>query len=173
MENQGEKEWYVVQSKPRQEALARDSLAALGLEVYLPLYLKDEKRHRVKVKILSPLFAGYLFARFDTDTHYRAVRYARGVKTLLGQGHRLLSIPDSRIRDIREREKDGVVSLQKKTRPFNSGDPIRIDEGDFDGWRGIFVEELSDQERAVILLTSLSYSSRMVVPKNILIHDRS
>ena len=160
-----------MQSKPRQEQVARDSLAALDIEIYLPLYMKEEKRHRVKVELLSPLFSSYLFARFSADESYQSVRYARGVKSLLGRGNQLLTISDERIRDIMAREINGVVILQKRETLFQSGDPIKIDEGDFDGWQGIFLEELTDHERAVVLLTSIRYSSRMVVPKKILIHD--
>lgn len=161
--------WFIIHTKPRQEWTAERSLRSLGIPVYLPLYYARIKRNKTKVPRLSPLFKGYLFARFPIDSMLHKVRYCRGVKAVLGGREGLWTIDNGLIQSIREREADGVVVLQKRPQQFSPGDPIRIDEGDFDGWEGVFYEELPDNERAVIMLTNVHFSSKLIVPKEYLV----
>jgi len=161
--------WFIIHTRPRQEGIAERSLQSLNIKVYLPLYYDRIKRNKTKIPRLSPLFKGYLFAQFAADSLYHKVRYCRGVKTVLGGRHGLWTIDDVLIRSIREREKDGVVELKKRVQQFSPGDAIRVDEGDFDGWEGVFCEELPDRERAVILLTNVHFSSKLIVPKDYLV----
>lgn len=161
--------WFVIQTRPKQEFVAERNLKFLGAETYLPLYYARVKVNKEKVPQLSPLFKGYIFARFSVNSLYHKVRYCRGVKNVLGGDNGLWTIDDDRIRSIRNRERDGVVVLQKKAPVFSPGDSIRIDEGDFDGWEGVFCEELPDRERAMILLTNVRFSSKLIVPKRFLV----
>ena len=87
---------------------------------------------------------------------------------VLGNNEYLWTIGSDRIEDIKSREKDGVVILKKRKEIFSKGDKITIDEGDFEGWEGIFYEELPDRERAIIMLTNVKFSSRLIVPKKYL-----
>lgn len=160
--------WFVLSAKPKQEAVAEKHLHEQGVEVYLPLYRRRVKVKKDKLEVISPLFPGYLFARFDLAACYSQVRYTRGVKAILGSGDRVWTIADDKIAAIRARETDGLVQLRPKETEFHPGDPIRIDQGAFDGWEGVFQEELPDQQRALILLTNLHYSSTMIVLKSYL-----
>src|SRR2546427_8907729 len=69
--------WYTVNTKSQHERVAELSLQQLGVETFYP-QLKQRKviRRRAETRI-GPLFPSYLFARFQLDTHYRAVTYAR------------------------------------------------------------------------------------------------
>lgn len=169
MERERENQWFIVHTRPRQEAVAERSLLSLHIRVYLPLYYARIKRNKTKIPRLSPLFKGYLFAQFPMESLFHKVRYCRGVKTVLGGKQGLWTIDDALIQSIREREKDGVVELKKRPLRFSRGDAIRVDEGDFDGWEGVFYEELPDNERAVILLTNVHFSSKLIVPKSYLV----
>ena len=172
MERQREDPWFVIHTRPRQESVAERSLRSLNIPVYLPLYYARIKRNKTKIPRLVPLFKGYLFARFPVESLFHKVRYCRGVKTVLGGKHGLWTIDDVLIQSIRQREKDGVVELIKRPHRFSRGDVIRVDEGDFDGWEGVFYEELPDNERAVILLTNVHFSSKLIVPKSYLVADK-
>jgi transcriptional antiterminator RfaH len=161
--------WFIISTKPKQEFLAEKSLKSLGANVYLPLYQKKIKKNKEKKEVISPLFSGYLFAQFSVIELYHKVRYTRGVKSVLGNNEGLWTINDKKIEDIRLREdNDGIVTLVRREEKFKSGDRILIDEGDFDGWEGIFFEELPDNERAVIMLTNVSYTSKLIVLKKYL-----
>ncbi|MCJ7524729.1 MAG: hypothetical protein MUP71_05830, partial [Candidatus Aminicenantes bacterium] len=76
---------------------------------------------------------------------------------------------DEKIRDIKSRENNGLVVLRKREESFSKGDKILIDEGDFEGWEGIFQEELPDRERAIIMLTNVKFSSKLILPKKYLV----
>lgn len=161
--------WFIISTKPKQEFVAERSLKSLGATVYLPLYQKRVKKNKEKQSVISPLFSGYLFAKFSVLELYHKVRYTRGVKSVLGNNEGLWTINNKRIEDIRLRENnEGIVTLIKREEKFKSGDRIMIDEGDFDGWEGIFYEELPDNERAVIMLTNVSYTSKLIVLKKYL-----
>jgi len=162
--------WFVISTKPKQEFIAEQALKSLGANVYLPLYFKKVKKEKEKVDVLCPLFSGYLFAQFPITEMYHKVRFTRGVKSVLGNSECLWTINNEKIEDIRGREDNGIVKMKKKDDAFKSGDRILIDEGDFDGWEGVFFEDLPDNERAIIMLTSVSYSSKLIVLKKYLRH---
>jgi transcriptional antiterminator RfaH len=161
-------DWFIIQSKPKQEFDAEKNLRSLAIPVYLPLYAKKIKKNRVKVERVTPLFSGYLFARFDVRESYQKVRYTRGVKTVLGRNEYLWTISDEKIQDIKSRESNGLVVLRRREESFRRGDRILIDEGDFEGWEGIFQEELPDRQRAIIMLTNVQFSSTLILPKKYL-----
>lgn len=161
--------WFIISTKPKQEFVAEQSLRSLGARTYLPLYQKRVKKNKEKRSVISPLFSGYLFAQFSVMELYHKVRYTRGVKSVLGNSQGLWTITDKKIENIRHREdSQGIVTLTRREEKFNSGDRIMIDEGDFDGWEGIFYEELPDSERAIIMLTNVSYTSKLIVLKKYL-----
>ncbi|MCU0275952.1 MAG: hypothetical protein MUF02_03690 [Acidobacteria bacterium] len=165
-------DWFIVNSKPKQEFDAEKNLRPLGIDVYLPVYNKKVKKDRVRVDRIAPLFSGYLFARFDIQEFYQKVRYTRGVKSLLGCNEYLWTLADDKVQDIKSRENGGVVVLRRREDHFHQGDRILIDEGDFEGWEGIFQEELPDRERAMILLTNVRFSSKLILPKKYLVVQR-
>jgi len=160
--------WFIISTKPKQEFIAEKSLRALGATVYLPLYNKKIKKNKEKIEIISPLFSGYLFAQFSVIELYHKVRYTRGVKCVLGNNECLWTITDEKIEDIKQREDNGIVTLRRREDKFHCGDRILIDEGDFDGWEGVFYEELPDNQRAIIMLTNVSYTSKLIVLKKYL-----
>jgi hypothetical protein len=90
----------------------------------------------------------------------------------LGSNECLWTIDGNRIESIKSREHNGIVQLKRKEERFKKGDRILIDEGEFDGWEGIFYEELPDRERAIILLTNVKFSSKLIIPKKYLIANK-
>jgi len=162
------REWFIINCKPKQEFVVEKNLKAQNITVYLPVYAKKVKRLREKKVISAPLFTGYLFAQFDIQDSYQNVRYTKGVKSVLGNNEYLWTIADEKIADIKSREENGVVVLHRKEEHFQKGDKILIEEGAFEGWEGIFQEELQDRQRVIILLTNVTYSSKMIVEKKFL-----
>jgi transcriptional antiterminator RfaH len=172
MKNHPQIDWYIVNTKPKQEFHAEKNLKTQGITAYLPVYRKKIKKNREKIEVLTPLFSGYLFARFNIQEFYHRVRYTRGVKTILGNDEYLWSIDNEKIEDIKSREDNGIVVLTRREEFFRKGDRIVIDEGAFEGWEGIFQEELPDRERAIIMLTNIRYTSTLILPKKYLTMNR-
>src|SRR5882672_2528902 len=79
--------WYVVQTKPRQEAIARDNLSRQGFCCMLPLLKVERIRGGRRVWAEEPLFARYLFMTpSGKQSQWGAVRSTRGVSRLVQFG---------------------------------------------------------------------------------------
>ena len=172
MKDNGSSEWCIIQSKPKQEFSAEKKLKMLNINVYLPVYMKKIKKNKIKIDRIAPLFSGYLFAQFEIHDFYQKVKYTKGVKSILGYNEYLWTIADEKIQDIKSRENNGIVLLRKREELFRKGDRILVDEGAFEGWTGIFQEELTDRERAIILLTNVKFSNKLILAKKYLVIDR-
>ena len=154
--------WYTVNTKSQHERVAELSLQKLGVETFYP-QLKQRKviRRRAETRI-GPLFPRYLFARFQLDTHYRAVAYASGVRNIVTFGTLPATVEDEIIEGIRARLHDGYLTVPAPS--FMPGDIIRIQTGPLQGLEAVFVREMSDHERVVLLLRTLTYQARVVLP---------
>ena len=153
--------WFAVHTQPHQENLSELNLRRLGIETFLPR-LKQRKIVRRAVRtVVAPLFPGYLFARFDLDTDYRAVNYAHGVRRIVSFGSVPAKVDDSFIESIKARLQEDGAALQEHS--FVPGQSVRIQGGAFQGLEAVFERELSDRQRAMVLLQMLSGQARMIV----------
>jgi transcriptional antiterminator RfaH len=150
--------WFVINTKPRRESRVEAILSEAGFKVYNPVIMP--------AKMLRPLFPGYSFVFFDFPSQFRLVRYARGVKSILGVREEPTPVPDELVQEIKSRETDGVVVLQETRVVPEVGDEIEVVDGPLKGIRGIFNKELKDHERVAILLSYVSYQARLTISKS-------
>lgn len=147
--------WFVIQTKPKKEAEAESYLSTKGVEIFNPLIETFALRNGRMNKELKPLFPGYLFGKFDLDQNYPLVRWARGVKKILGFGEYPTSISEEVVEIIKERTNaEGIVRIKHHFKP---NDLIRIKTGPLRDLLGIFERWVSDSERARILLNLIGY----------------
>ena len=154
--------WYAVNTKTHQESIAELNLQRLGVETFCPQLKQDKVIRRRRQTVISPLFPGYLFARFNLGTHYRAVKYAQAVRKVVSLGSAPEAVDEEIIESIKSRARDGFVTVQPSS--FTPGQVVRIQEGPLQGLEAVFEMEMSDHQRVVILLRTLSYQARVVVP---------
>jgi transcription elongation factor/antiterminator RfaH len=156
--------WYVIQTKPSQEDLASFNLSGLGLEILNPK-LKEEKRVWGCVKpIIKPLFAGYIFAKFNAVKYFHTIQYTRGVKQVLHFGMTLFPVEEEIIQSIKNRlNSDGFVEQPKKH--LKPGSTVSISEGPLSGFNGVFERETSDKKRVVILLDMMGVRAQVEMEK--------
>ncbi len=159
--------WYALHAKASQEDLAAFNLGRLQLEVLNPK-LREEKMVWGRTKaVVKPLFPGYLFARFNPGKYLHLIQYARGVRQVLRCGASLLPVDEEIINSIRQRiGADGLVALQRE--PMVAGSSVSIHDGPLCGLRGIFVREMSDRQRVVILLDAMEARARVVIERRVL-----
>src|SRR5690606_23843244 len=101
------KRWYVVNTKPRNEDRAAMNLSNGGIEVLAPkLKLRKFKEGKF-VHVVEPMFPGYIFVRFHPVDEFRMVKYARGVKTIVQFGGRIIPLQDEVIEFIRTKLENG------------------------------------------------------------------
>ena len=150
--------WYAVRAKPNHERQAELSLQQLGVETFYPRLQKQRREQR----IIGALFPGYLFTRLNLAVHYRAAKYARGVLTLVAFGSIPAVVDDAIIEGLKARMRDGWVTLPAPV--FSPGAVVQIHAGHLQGLEAVFEREMSDHQRVVLLLHTLTYQARVVLP---------
>ena len=147
--------WYVIQTKPKKEEEAKSYLSTAGVEMFSPLIETVALKNKGMIKEVKPLFPGYIFGRFDLDKNYPLVRWARGVKYILGFGGYPTPISEEVVRTIKERtDPQGIVRVEHH---FEPNDVVRIKTGPLKDLLGVFERWLSDSERVRILLRLIGY----------------
>ena len=147
--------WYVIQTKTAKEWEVTSYLSMKELEMFSPVMEAFVLRHGQINRELKPLFPSYIFGRFDLEHDYPLVRWARGVKKVLGFGGYPESVSEQVVELIKQRtDEDGIV---RKTRRFEPNDVIRINSGPLKDLLGIFERWVSDSERVRVLLNLIGY----------------
>jgi transcription antitermination factor NusG len=149
--------WFVISTKPKKEFQVERLFSEGGFEFYYPKY-----RHENRIK---PFFPGYGFLFFDFPSQYQLVKYTRGVKRVVGNREGPIPLPETVIQEIKAREVDGLIELEKHGEQPKVGDEIEVAEGPLKGLRGIFKKEIGDKERVMILLSYVSYQGQLLIEK--------
>lgn len=140
--------WYVVQTKPKQEFRALEQLQNQNYDCFLPT-LSVRKISRGKLTaVTEPLFSRYLFIRLSTTTgNWSPIRSTRGVSSLVAFGGRLATLPDSCVAALRNAPDLPPQNL------FDPGTRVTITDGPFSGWEGLY--QLPDGEARAFVLIEL------------------
>src|SRR6185295_7887815 len=153
--------WYAVSTKPHQEKQAELHIKQYGIECFLPRLKESKIIRRMHKTVIVPLFPGYLFARFDLDKHCRAVSYATGVRKIVEFGSGPVELDPAMIDAIKNRLHDGYVTLMP-VRPA-SGQVVHIKGGPLAGLEAVFIREMTDRNRASLLLNTLGFQARLTL----------
>ena len=151
------KHWYVLNTRPKKEIQVEKLFLSGGIDVYNPKYLRDGRAY--------PFFAGYTFIKFEFPKDYRLVCYTRGVKRVVGNREGPIKIMEEIIDQLKSREINGYIELEKYGREPDLGDEIEVMEGPLKGLRGIFKKDLSEKDRVLILLNYVSYQGKLIIEK--------
>lgn len=151
------KNWYVINTKPKKEFQVEKLFTEGGIEIYNPKYQHEDR--------IKPFFPGYEFISFDFPDQYRLVKYTRGVKRVVGVREIPVPIPDGVIHEIKSREVNGLIEIDKYGEKPEVGDEIEVVEGPLKGLRGVFKKELTAKERVLILLNYVTYQAQLIIEK--------
>lgn len=145
--------WYLVHTKPKQEAIALDNLTRQGYACYLPRLNVQKVRRGKALVVAEPMFARYLFVQLSTHDNapsWAPIRSTLGVSQLVRFGTRPAKVDDELVNLLRRREQS------TPTEPlFHPGDTVVVTQGPFAGLEAVY-QMTDSQERAVVLLTILS-----------------
>lgn len=158
------KNWYLLQTRARQEFIAEENLARQEYRVYLPV-IKQARKIRSKWQdITEPFFPGYLFIHLDMETQNTSpIRSTRGVLKLVKFGDETPLVPDDLVEGLRTRLLESAD--EKLSLPFTEGEKVLITDGCFSGLQAIFQCE-TGRERVVLLLEMLGKINRIVLTKH-------
>lgn len=140
------KNWYLIQSKFNQEKIAEKNLVNQGYTVYSPhINLNNNS---------IALFPRYLFIQLDNKVqNWSPIRSTKGVVNFVRFGLQFAKVPNFIISLIKAKENHSIKNMIDLSR-FHKGDELRIDQGIFEGCRGIF--ERYEDDRVIALLTILN-----------------
>ena len=153
--------WYAVSTKNQQERQAELHVKQWDIECFLPLLKANKIIRRTRKTVIGPLFPGYFFARFDLDKHYRAVSYATGVRKIVEFGEGPVELDATMIDAIKERLNDGYVTPQSER--FKMGQIVHIKGGPLTGLEAVFMREMTDRNRALLLLNTLGLRAKLTI----------
>lgn len=156
--------WFLIYTKPRCEESVSTKFVEHGFEVLNPKIEESKYIRRKKQDVISPLFPCYIFVKFELTKNYRFVKYARGVKNIVGTSEAPSVVPYAIISQIRERTANGAVRV--KPASFLCGEEVSIGAGPLEGLEAVFEKELKGSERVAILLRTIN--ARVVVDASIL-----
>ena len=133
--------WYACRTRARAEKQVDRLLARSGVECYLPLIEQERQWTDRRKRVAFPLFAGYLFARFDLCNIHKVLR-TPGVVTIVRTNGYPTSLRDEEIDSVR-RMVDGVNRTGIVPSPVDyveTGQEVVVTDGPFQGMRGMLLQ---------------------------------
>ena len=153
--------WFVVYTKPLQEARASSNLLAQGFEAFLPVIsLEKFRAGRVSV-VVEPLFSRYMFVRLDVEQdNWGRIRSTLGVVKLLTMGGVPVPVPEGLVEALIDSQHQ--LSSGKDRPYFKANDAVQFIGGPLRGLKGVF-EQHDGEARAMVLIDILSRPQRVLV----------
>lgn len=152
--------WYLLKTKPREEARALENLARQQFEAFVPWCTAERVVRGKPVKRREPLFPGYAFVALSRTAHnWSVLRSTRGVSHLVRFGTHAPAVVDDVIASLRTLDGTELVTGIAALSP---GDRVRIVDGPLKGLEGVF-EQRDGQARVMLLLEWMQRQVRVGV----------
>ncbi len=151
------KNWYLIQTKPKQEKLASQNLISQNFEIYYP-------KTQIKNKVVA-LFPRYIFIHLDDkNQNWSPIRSTKGVANFVRFGVKFAKVPTAIIDSIK-RQEDSTIEKLIDLSKFHKGDAIQIQEGTLKGQNAIF-SHYDGQMRAIVLLKILHQEQQLTLAED-------
>lgn len=150
--------WMVVQTVPNSEHKVRFRLQDQGYVPFLPVYLRMTRHARQIKTVQAPYFSGYLFVEFEPGvTPCEPIRNTKGVLQVIGDtSGRPVPVPVGVVEQLQEiagRNGGNIpVDDQPALARYRRGDRVKVIEGPFESYEGIFDR---DEDKRVRVLISM------------------
>lgn len=155
--------WFAIYTKPAKEDLVVEYISRMRVECFNPKIKKGRKIWGALKEVSAPLFPCYVFAKVS-ESCMPAIRYARGVRRVVGAGNAPTPIDEQIINFIRSHTHQ--ENHPAPVPEFMRGDRVLINRGSFYGLEGIFLEDVSSSDRVSILLKAIEWQVRVTVEKS-------
>lgn len=146
--------WYCLYAKPNNTGIVQKNLEFAGVESFSPLYRKKVIKGGKRFYKKKELFPNYLFVRcFEAQFHM--IKYTRGVSKFISDGSgNPYQIDEGLISTIKERMNNGFVDINPLS--LRPGEKVKVVDGTFKNFEGIFIEEKTPNERVILLLSTIT-----------------
>ena len=147
-------DWFLLQTKSREELRAAENLARQEVESFCPMIRVEKIARGKRIEAVEVLFPGYLFVQLgESSVSATSIRSTRGVSHFVSSGGRPIKVPSDLIDQLRRRvaaDEDRVLSSLPK-----AGEKMNIIEGPFRGLDAVF-HQPDGNNRALVLVTMLN-----------------
>lgn len=133
-------EWYALYTRSRQEERAAHYLATRSFNVFVPHVEVWTTRRNKRIKVLRPMFPGYIFVEtdFQRDSRLEIVRSPYVVR-ILGYGSKPAPVPREQVESLQIIARSG---LPVNPHPYlKIGQRVRVTTGAMRDVVGILVEK--------------------------------
>ena len=144
------KNWYLIQTKPRQHDKALSNLLSQKHECYSPTVSVIKNQFDVRQSHIEPLFPGYIFISLTTDCNWMAISSTRGVNKFVRFGMYPTKISDEVINRINTSLSRYNSSIDNYRR-LQPGDAVNIKSDGFADFEGIFKCSVGSHRSAVLI----------------------
>jgi transcription antitermination factor NusG len=156
-----EPKWYVLFVRSNQEKCVVRHLAAYAIEHFLPTCQQLSQWRDRKVKLLKPLFPGYVFIRLALVDRLKAL-LVPNVVNLVGTKNAPAVVPDEEIEWVRR----GLAHGKAEPSPYiKAGDTVVIKAGAMAGMEGVLMR-MQNSTRVLVQLNSISRAFTVEVDSN-------
>ncbi|PUE31196.1 transcription/translation regulatory transformer protein RfaH [Limnohabitans sp. Jir61] len=147
--------WYVVHTKPRQEARALENLQNQGFNCFLPTMQVQKLRNQKVQTITEPMFSRYLFIQLDDQTqNWGPIRSTLGVSKLVSFGPQPAKVPHEFIAFLKEAPPETLERM------FAPGDSVQVASGPLQGLEGKYIAH-DGETRAFVLVDLLGQPQKL------------
>jgi transcriptional antiterminator RfaH len=147
-------QWYLLQTKARDEYRALENLHNQGVHTYCPTIEVNKIVRGKRQRVTEVLFPGYIFVQLDEQSpSFTSVRSTRGVSKFVSFGSSPAVVPEALIQLVQQ-QCDLDTPKVDKNAP-QTGDTIEITEGAFKGLKAVFSQP-DGAMRAIVLVTVMS-----------------
>jgi transcriptional antiterminator RfaH len=147
--------WYVVHTKPRQEARALENLQNQGFNCFLPTLQVQKLRNQKVQTVTEPMFSRYLFIQLDDQTqNWGPIRSTLGVSKLVSFGPQPAKVPPEFVAFLQE------APPEELERMFSPGDTVQVAVGPLRGLEGKYLAH-DGETRAFVLIELLGQPQRL------------
>jgi transcription antitermination factor NusG len=153
--------WYVLFVRSNQEERVAQHLSARLIEHFLPIYESVRQWKDRKVKLVRPLFSGYMFVKLPLVDRSRALMIPN-VVSLVGTRTAPSVVLEEEIEWIRR----GMAHGKAEPHPYlKIGEPVVITAGPMAGMEGILLRA-KNYTRVLVRVNSISRAIAVEVDSN-------
>jgi len=157
------KKWFALYTKPRHEYKAKEQLAEIDVETYLPTITTTKQWSDRKKKVTEPLFKGYIFIYATEIERANAVTRESIIKTIYFNGKPAV-IPEQEIESVKI-----MLESPEKIQVFSgivSGSIVKIESGPFEGIEGTVNAVSKDESTLSVSVELLNRTISVVIPSD-------
>lgn len=153
--------WYALFVRTNQEKMVENHLCHRAVEYFLPCFTSVRQWKDRRVKLMIPLFPGYVFARVSLAERLKVLTIPN-VLSLVGTKNAPSMVPDAEIEWI----KRGVADGNARPHPYlRVGDAVVIRVGAMAGMEGTLVGT-QNSTRVLICIPSIYRAFTVEVDSN-------